>query len=92
MAMIPQERRQVDRVAGPSIRLAPDAATALGMAAHELATNAAKYGALSSPDGRLSMKRDIRTEPGEGQALTLNWTETGGPKVQPPSRRGSTES
>ena len=58
------------------------------MAAHELATNAAKYGALSIPSGKLSIKWDIRTAPGEGQAFTLNWTETGGPKVQPPTRRG----
>jgi two-component sensor histidine kinase len=79
---------KVIELTGPAIRLAPDAATALSMAAHELATNAAKYGALSSPNGKLSIKWDIRTAPGEGQAFTLNWTETGGPKVQPPTRKG----
>jgi two-component sensor histidine kinase len=79
---------KVIEMTGPPIRLAPDAATALSMATHELATNAAKYGALSRPGGKLSIRWDITTALGEGQAFTLNWTETGGPEVQPPTRRG----
>jgi two-component sensor histidine kinase len=79
---------RVIEMTGPPIRLAPDAATALSMATHELTTNAAKYGALSSPGGKLSITWDIKTAPGEGDAFTLNWTETGGPEVHLPTRRG----
>jgi PAS domain S-box-containing protein len=68
---------------GPDVELGPRTALSLAMAFHELATNAAKYGALSNNDGRLSV---VWSE--EGRRLVLTWTETGGPKVEPPSRRG----
>ena len=67
---------------GKDVQLPARAALALGMVFHELATNAAKYGALSR-DGRLRLS--WRTEPG---ALHLEWREEGGPPTQPPSRRG----
>lgn len=76
----PQERCSLR---GPSVRLPPQAAVAMAMAAHELATNAAKYGALSNETGRVS----IRWSREDGR-LSLTWRETGGPPVVIPSRRG----
>ena len=58
-------------------------ATPLGLVFHELATNAAKYGALSTPDGRVAL---TSLRDGDGQILT--WTETGGPAVTAPLRTG----
>jgi len=68
---------------GPKVRLSPRTAIALSMALNELATNAAKHGALSHPDGRveLSWERD-------GDAVVLEWRERGGPVVAPPSSTG----
>jgi len=72
---------------GPAVHLGPNAAVTLGMAFHELATNACKYGALSSEGGRLDVlwTLDRKVAPG---SVRLVWTESGGPLVQPPSRRG----
>ncbi|CAN7274069.1 PAS domain-containing protein [Phenylobacterium sp. LjRoot219] len=69
---------------GPSVALAPAAAQSVAMALHELATNAAKYGALSAPEGRVEV-RWSRDAAGE---LRLTWRETGGPLVRAPARRG----
>lgn len=69
---------------GADVRVTADTAQPLGMVLHELATNAAKYGALSVPGGRL----DIAWRLTEGGELCLSWRETGGPHVTPPSRRG----
>ncbi|MBN8500567.1 MAG: CHASE domain-containing protein [Sphingomonadales bacterium] len=71
-------------VDGPDIALAPNDALSLGLALHELATNAAKYGALSSPDGRVSVRWAL-AEPG---VCDVEWREIGGPEVTPPARRG----
>ena len=79
---------------GPPVRLAPETALALAMAMHELATNAAKHGALSVPTGRVAV--DWRVEPPPGGTtdasdgtLLLEWSEHGGPPVSgPPTRRG----
>jgi PAS domain S-box-containing protein len=71
-------------LAGPQVILTAEAAQALGMAFHELATNAGKYGALSSDDGRV----DIRWCVDADQVLSLSWSETGGPPVTPPARTG----
>lgn len=65
------------------VRLHPKAAVALGMGIHELTTNAAKYGALSTPDGRVAVTWTV-----EDDILRLTWTERGGPPVTPPARRG----
>ena len=59
---------------------------ALGMALHELATNAAKYGALSSPGGRVAIS--ARTDGADGPRLRISWRESGGPPVGQPARRG----
>ena len=74
-------------VAGPDIALTPKAGLALAMAMHELASNATKYGALSTPSGRLSVEWQVGGER-DGEVLMLAWTETGGPAVSPPTRRG----
>lgn len=68
---------------GPDALLGPDAAQNIGMALHELATNAAKYGALSNGDGRIAITWSI-----EGGRFRLEWAERGGPGVAPPSRKG----
>lgn len=74
---------------GEPVRLSPRAALTLGMAVHELATNAAKYGALSAPSGRIEV--DWRTDGGGPgmRWLRITWQETGGPALDgPPRRRG----
>lgn len=71
-------------LAGPQVRLTPKAALALSLAVHELATNAAKYGALSRPGGTVAVAWGKTPEGG----LTLTWREAGGPAVAPPLRRG----
>ena len=64
----------------------PGAAQAISMALHELATNATKHGALSAPDGRVSVFWETDGEKG---LLRLLWAEAGGPPVEaPPTRRG----
>jgi len=57
------------------------------MAIHELTTNAAKYGALSSPGGRVDVTWSI-DRAGTETMLRLKWKESGGPPVRPPARRG----
>jgi len=65
------------------VRLTPKAAVALGMGIHELTTNAVKYGSLSIQEGRVAVKWTL-----EGDVLRLIWTESDGPPVAPPARRG----
>ena len=74
-------------VEGPDVLLEPKAAQALALAIHELTTNAAKFGALSVPDGRLAIGWRAEGEAPRSR-LSLLWTESGGPAVEPPSRRG----
>lgn len=74
-------------VTGSDIALAPRTGLALAMAVHELASNAAKYGALSISSGCLAVTWEVTGRPYD-RTLTLSWTETGGPPVQAPSRRG----
>lgn len=78
------ERILVD---GPQLRLSAKTAMSLAMAFHELATNAVKHGAWSTPEGRVEIRwRTARDASGE--RLHLEWRETGGPPVSPPRRRG----
>ena len=72
------------RIDGPPVLLAPDAAQAVAVTLHELATNAVKYGALSAANGRVDLKWSHET----GGELHLLWKETDGPKVQEPTRKG----
>ncbi len=75
------------RVTGEDVRLRPEAAVTLGMAFHELATNAAKYGALSQPSGCVAITWNVSAQ-GHEPLLRLEWQETNGPPVRPPRRRG----
>ena len=69
---------------GPEIKLAPNDAMSLGLAIHELATNAAKYGALSTTSGRVHVNWSLaKTDQAE-----IHWREEGGPPVKEPTRRG----
>ncbi|HYE44499.1 MAG TPA: PAS domain S-box protein [Caulobacter sp.] len=74
------------KVDGEPIDLNPRAALALTMVFSELATNAAKYGALSQPSGTLALSWSVLA--GVESMLTLSWREEGGPEVRAPSRRG----
>jgi PAS domain S-box-containing protein len=74
-------------VEGPTVLLKPDAAQNLGYALHELATNAAKYGALSVPEGRVSIAWRWLPE-ADGNGVELDWVESGGPAVVKPAHRG----
>lgn len=78
-----------DRVVleGPAVELPSEAAVPIGMAVHELTTNAAKYGALSVNTGKVAVHWTSEAQP-EGLRLTLHWTESGGPLVSPPKRQG----
>ncbi len=69
-------------IRGPDISLQPATAQGLALALHELATNAAKHGALSSPSGKITLDWQLL-----GDALTLNWAESGGPAIGEPSSR-----
>ncbi|MGE0503051.1 MAG: sensor histidine kinase [Rhizobiaceae bacterium] len=72
---------------GPSVVLDPKASIAFAMLLHELATNAAKYGALSTPTGVVSVTWS-REGIGADGMLRLDWAERGGPPVDVPSRKG----
>jgi PAS domain S-box-containing protein len=72
---------------GDSITIRPRAALTLALVLHELTTNAAKYGALSVPDGRVMVRWQIQDAPSR-PLLTLEWRERGGPPVAAPSRQG----
>src|SRR5215213_5934538 len=74
-------------LAGPVLELPAELAVPIGMAIHELTTNAAKYGAFSTPRGWLEVEWDVRGLDG-GRRLRLSWTEHDGPPVEKPSRKG----
>jgi PAS domain S-box-containing protein len=76
------ERRA--RIDGPKLLMRPDVAQAVAVALHELATNAAKYGALSIAEGHVRVEWS-RASDGR---LVLRWTETGGPPGKPPTHQG----
>jgi two-component system CheB/CheR fusion protein len=69
---------------GPSVLLEPNTAQTIAVCLHELATNAAKYGALSVPEGHIQVEWSLAAD----KRLILRWTETGGPCVMAPTRHG----
>lgn len=71
------------RISGPDVEIGPRATMALSMALHELATNAAKYGALSTTTGEVTLEWSV-----DDDFLRLRWRERGGPPVSEPTRRG----
>jgi PAS domain S-box-containing protein len=71
------------RIDGPDIKLEPGAAQSMAVAIHELATNAAKYGALSEPKGRVAVEWSHACG-----RLTIRWSERDGPAVRPPKHHG----
>lgn len=74
-------------IIGNNIHLSPKATLALGIAFHELATNAVKYGALSNTTGSISITWTVEPTPG-GNRLIISWQEKDGPPVTPPTRKG----
>ena len=83
MAAYQSSHRQRITTDGPSVMLLPATAQAVALALHELATNAAKYGALSTDTGALRVSWRV-----EEEALVIDWHETGGPPAQVPSKLG----
>ncbi len=75
------------QIEGPPVSLNPRGALALGMAIHELATNAVKYGALSVPDGNVTVTWDLEQNDAD-EHLVLEWVERNGPPVIAPTARG----
>jgi two-component sensor histidine kinase len=73
---------------GPEIVVTTEAAQAIGLALHELATNAIKYGALSMPAGKVTVSWEFEADGIEPGRLRLSWLERGGPPVTIPSRKG----
>ena len=84
LAPFSEEDEERVRIEGPQVLLEPDAAQAIAITLHELATNAAKYGALSTPGGHIDLNWPHEAD----GRLILRWTETGGPTVQTPKRKG----
>jgi two-component sensor histidine kinase len=75
-------------LSGPSVFVKPEAAQNIGLALNELATNAARFGALSNADGRVEIAWSMDNDPGPSRRLHVTWNEFGGPAVAPPQRQG----
>ena len=86
LAPFVDERHERIVVDGPDLLLKPEAAQNLGLALHELATNASKYGALSSPVGKIEIGWAVTDD--ATQRFQMSWREIGGPEVEPPQRTG----
>jgi PAS domain S-box-containing protein len=83
--LAPYRQGEFEKIAstGPAVFLQPTVAQIIALVLHELVTNAAKYGALSHPSGRIAVSWQYRQD-----ELTLEWEESGGPAVQPPTTKG----
>jgi PAS domain S-box-containing protein len=73
---------------GPKVFLKAEAAQNIGLALHELSTNAAKYGALSVPNGRVTIRWALESGPSESGFFQIDWIERNGPLVTTPDRSG----
>ena len=76
------------RLVGAPFQLAPSVAHYIGLAIHELGSNAVKYGALSGPQGQVEVSWAVHEAAAGGRELMMGWRETGGPKVAASDRRG----
>ena len=83
-----QESQDQIVIEGEPIMVTPRVALTLALALHELTTNAAKYGALSAPAGRIEVSWRIERRPSQPSLLWLDWRERGGPLVSVPKRQG----
>ena len=81
-----EERAAQVVIEGPTVLLKPDSAQALGMALHELGTNARRYGALSNSNGRIAITWRRLPLP-EGDGVEIKWSESGGPAIDEPVSR-----
>jgi PAS domain S-box-containing protein len=88
--LAPYRKQGDERVVlnGPNVRLPARYAINLGLVLHELVTNAAKYGALSTNAGHLEMNWSVVENEDRPDQLRIHWTESGGPPVAPPKRQG----
>jgi two-component system CheB/CheR fusion protein len=84
-----EEGKQRVQLSGPAVILPPTIATPLGLVLHELATNAAKHGALKNPTGTVGVGWQTRDLNDNVRILELTWTERGGPPVKEPHKLGS---
>jgi len=71
------------QIQGPRLRVTPSAAQSIGLALHELATNASKYGSLSDDRGSVGISWRL-----DRDEFTISWVECDGPRVEPPRRKG----
>jgi two-component sensor histidine kinase/DNA-binding response OmpR family regulator len=83
--LAPYRQGELERIAwsGPAVFLQPSSAQIIALVLHELATNAAKYGAMSAPPGRVEVSWQLSEN-----VLTMVWQETNGPRVQAPKAKG----
>lgn len=81
----PQEQLSIE---GEPLTVTPRLALTLALVLHELSTNAAKYGALTLPGGRIDVRWLAEREPSRPLRIRLTWSEQGGPPVDPPARLG----
>jgi two-component sensor histidine kinase len=88
LAPFAEEKSQRISMTGPKLDLKPDAVHSLTLVLHELATNAAKYGALSVPEGRVAIAWDLAGADNGERRFRMSWRESGGPPVTPPARNG----
>jgi two-component sensor histidine kinase len=75
-------------IEGPELMLKPKAVEHIGLALHELATNATKYCALSLPEGLITIHWTVETDSLETQQVRFDWKESGGPTVSAPHHKG----
>jgi two-component sensor histidine kinase len=89
-ALAPFNGQGAVRLMGPPCNLPERSCVPMVLALHELGTNAVKYGSLSTSDGIVEVRWQLRNAHGSGtaQELVLNWMEIGGPQVERPTRRG----
>jgi PAS domain S-box-containing protein len=87
-ALAPHDQAARFQVDGPPVRLSPPQAVSLSLALHELATNAVKYGGLSTAAGTVAVTWNIAVDGHGGRHMNLLWEESGGPTVRKPEQTG----